>query len=319
MAPLRPAPPVPPGAASVRPDHRVELYSEESQLAASVATFLRPALAGGLAVVVATPGHRHMIREALAAHDADVDYAVSQGSLVLLDADDTLSRFLVDGSPDGWAFRESVGGLLTADPSRTGPVRVYGEMVTVLWEQGAVAAAMELEDLWNQLGAVEEFALLCGYPSALFSSDGSGPQLEEMCARHTAVTEHEGRERTAGWALPAALTSGAQARGQLRELLDGSALRTVLDEAQLLVTELVNNAVVHARSDVLVRVDEQPGALRVAVSDRGQGRWRRRPAPPDATSGRGLLLVEALADTWGTAIEGDTKTVWFELRPRSAA
>jgi anti-sigma regulatory factor (Ser/Thr protein kinase) len=319
MASLRPAPPASPGATAVRPDHRVELYSRDSDLVASVAAFLRPALADGVALVVATQEHRHMLREALGAYDSDVDGALCESRLVLLDADDTLSRFLVDGRPDATAFRESVGGLLAADPSRTGPVRVYGEMVTVLWEQGAVAAAMELEDLWNQVGTVEEFALLCGYPSTLFTSVGSGSQLEGMCARHTAVTQHNGHERTARWALPAALTSGAVARGQLRELLDGSGLCAVLDEAELLVTELINNAVVHARSDVLVHVEQHPDALRVAVSDRGRGRWRRRPAAPDATSGRGLLLVETLADTWGTAVEGETKTVWFELRAGTAA
>jgi anti-sigma regulatory factor (Ser/Thr protein kinase) len=86
---------------------------------------------------------------------------------------------------------------------------------------------------------------------------------------------------------------------------------------RLLVTELVTNAVKHAglradeRVDVLVRTCA--GVVSVRVTDRGTGPAALPAQPaPDHASGRGLLLVTAIADRWGLEVAGGT-TVWFEL------
>ena len=81
-----------------------------------------------------------------------------------LDADTTLSSLLVDGEPDRDRFRSVVGTLLSDLCSRhAGGVSVYGEMVGLLWSQGRVAAALRLEELWNELQRELPFSLLCGY------------------------------------------------------------------------------------------------------------------------------------------------------------
>ena len=87
---------------------------------------------------------------------------------------------------------------------------------------------------------------------------------------------------------------------------------------ELLTGELVSNAVVHGPADGLVhvRVSIGPGFVRVGVSDDGSGRPTVTHPEPTAPSGRGLALVEALAESWGTTARADGhpgKTVWFEL------
>lgn len=82
----------------------------------------------------------------------------------------------------------------------------------------------------------------------------------------------------------------------------------------LLTSELVTNAVVHARSDVEVTVSLGARAVRVEVADDGPGRPAVRRAGPDSPSGRGLTLVDAVADRWGVDHAAPGKSIWFEVR-----
>jgi anti-sigma regulatory factor (Ser/Thr protein kinase) len=86
------------------------------------------------------------------------------------------------------------------------------------------------------------------------------------------------------------------------------------DEVELLVSELVTNAVVHVGGTVLVTVTASDHELTVAVGDTSV----HTPAPEDAsvwdTNGRGLSIVESLADRWGVDPSGPGKSVWFSLR-----
>jgi CheY-like chemotaxis protein len=131
-----------------------------------------------------------------------------------------------------------------------------------------------------------------------------------------ASPERDGNEpwtRWVRWTFPPDLTSGRNARRQLRTLLDDWELEHLRDSAELLATELINNAVVHAESGVDVVVRERPAGLRVEVSDRGAGSPHRPETSLSDTHGRGLLLVESMSDAWGTAVNGSTKTIWFEV------
>jgi serine/threonine-protein kinase RsbW len=87
-----------------------------------------------------------------------------------------------------------------------------------------------------------------------------------------------------------------------------------LDDVQLLVTELVTNAVRHAGGWIDVRVVALPDCIRVEVVDSGPGFDPESVADPDldSTGGRGLFLVGQIADRWGVEREGRTR-VWFEI------
>jgi GAF domain-containing protein/anti-sigma regulatory factor (Ser/Thr protein kinase) len=113
--------------------------------------------------------------------------------------------------------------------------------------------------------------------------------------------------------LPAVPASASVARARLRSLLEERGLET--DVALLLLTELVGNTARHAGpGEITVRVVLAGTELRVEVAD-GSGRLPRMPAstPWEQESGRGLLLVEALADRWGSTPTQGGKAVWFEL------
>jgi anti-sigma regulatory factor (Ser/Thr protein kinase) len=86
-----------------------------------------------------------------------------------------------------------------------------------------------------------------------------------------------------------------------------------------LLTEVVTNAVLHAGTDVVVVLRCLPGrqGLRCEVGDTSPARLRRRHHSVEATTGRGLVLLEQLADAWGVEVRAGGKTVWFELRAGS--
>ncbi len=114
--------------------------------------------------------------------------------------------------------------------------------------------------------------------------------------------------------LPAHPRSAREARQFVAAQLENGYARHS-DTAQLLVSELVTNAILHARTRVCVRVVRRNGRVRVEVVDHSQTATRGRRYSSEATTGRGLGLVEALADEWGVDVDpsGGGKTVWFEV------
>ncbi|MFE6822639.1 ATP-binding protein [Streptomyces sp. NPDC057690] len=105
-----------------------------------------------------------------------------------------------------------------------------------------------------------------------------------------------------------------ETRRALRELLRGWGRPGRSETAELLTSELVTNALVHTDDDAVLTATVSPSGLRVEVRDSVAQRPRPRvPSADEATHGRGLVLVESLADTWGVRAQGGGKVVWFEL------
>jgi serine phosphatase RsbU (regulator of sigma subunit)/anti-sigma regulatory factor (Ser/Thr protein kinase) len=109
----------------------------------------------------------------------------------------------------------------------------------------------------------------------------------------------------------------ADARQQLRELLHDWASADQLDSAVLLVSEMVTNVLVHTDVDALLvaEVTGEPGKrrIRAEVTDGSDALPHRRHPGELASSGRGLVLVEMLADAWGVDPRGQGKSIWFEF------
>ena len=85
------------------------------------------------------------------------------------------------------------------------------------------------------------------------------------------------------------------------------------DDTELIVCELVANAVEHATSEVRVRLLRCGDTLRVEVHDDGEGDPEVQAPPPLSESGRGLRIVDSIADQWGVVLTaGGGKTVWTE-------
>jgi len=87
----------------------------------------------------------------------------------------------------------------------------------------------------------------------------------------------------------------------------------VIEDVLLLVSELVTNAVLHARTEVHVAASIEAGRILVSVGDDDPEHAPHRPERGElATSGRGLWLVERLATSWGVEVRATSKVVWFE-------
>lgn len=123
-------------------------------------------------------------------------------------------------------------------------------------------------------------------------------------------------DREARLALSAVPASAAAARQFVGEIVEKWGCHALADPARLLVSELVTNAVLHARSDVEVVVRLRRNGVRVSVADASSAAPVVRAYEDDAMTGRGLALVEQLATRWGVDAGTDGKAVWFELDER---
>ncbi len=85
------------------------------------------------------------------------------------------------------------------------------------------------------------------------------------------------------------------------------------------VSEIVTNAILHAQTPFTVSVSPDPRAIRVEVTDGSPSFPTKRTYDPTQPTGRGLAIVDAMADRWGVATEPSGKTVWFELERNGAA
>ncbi|WP_030338603.1 ATP-binding protein [Streptomyces sp. NRRL S-1022] len=131
------------------------------------------------------------------------------------------------------------------------------------------------------------------------------------------ITEHARRLRRR--LVRADLRAVPETRRALRELLRHWGKPGRSEIAELLTSELVTNALVHTDDDAVLTAVVEDGGLRVEVRDF----VARRPEPracgtDDDTHGRGLLLVQSLADAWGVRPHGVGKSVWFRLDAEAA-
>ena len=113
--------------------------------------------------------------------------------------------------------------------------------------------------------------------------------------------------------LDAAPESAPLARRALGRFLDGSCVADRAYDAQLAVSELVTNAVLHGRRPICMRVEVTDECVRVEVVDGSPISPSFSMLDPTALTGRGLMLISDAADRWGVEALEDGKAVWFEL------
>ncbi len=178
-----------------RPDHSVHFYESEALLANTVADFLASGLASGQRVVmIASEAHAPEIASRLVSKGIDIDGAQRSGQFLTMDAETTLSGFMMDGVPDEHLFDATVGALIQQQLQRAcgGGLRAYGEMVDLLWKRGERDAAIRLEEYWHRLAAQHPFALLCAYSMGNFYDEtGTGPSVDDVCRTHTYIAAPE--------------------------------------------------------------------------------------------------------------------------------
>lgn len=299
--------------------HRVRFYDRDDELVAELTGVVVEAMARAQPMLcVATPAHREALESLLTARGVDVRAACASGAYRPHDAADTLSLFMRGGHPDPQLFESSVGALLE-DASALGRPMVYGEMVALLWERGEHDAALELEELWNDLAGTRDFNLLCAYPTTALET-ASLAATNRVCATHTHVLAPGSYDTApAPPVVPGSLVMVAvpeavpAARRFVAATLPADLPSALRDDAELVVSELATNAVRHAGSAFRLSVQDLGSGVRVTVQDSGEAVPRERHPSPDEHGGRGVAIVSKLASRWGYDLLGDGKVVWAEL------
>lgn len=291
-------------------EHVVQFYDQEGDLARAVGNYLTAAVnAGQVGIVITTEPHRQAFEAEMARAGVDTTQVRRDGSVIWLDAADTLQRFVRDGKVDPQGFQEVVGSVLRAAAQTGREIRAYGEMVALLWDAGNVLGAIELEKLWNSLAAELSFSLFCAYHVHSMAGDEHADALREVCRLHTAVIDEASARFRAGPGAP--LAARRFVAGLLGRRPYGAQVNS--HDAELVISELATNAVMHACTPFSVAVRSDGSGVRISVQDWSSMQPVMRAENPLAMSGRGLRLISMIARSWGVEYGPDGKTVWAEL------
>lgn len=202
-------------------DHVIQLYTDDAFLTRAVGEFIGTGLQqGDGAVVIATPAHVDSLTAALRRR-IDVVSARERNQLVVLDAQGCLDHFMRAGHPDPDLFFTIVGAVLDrVRAAGFSPMRLFGEMVDLLWDQN-LPATLELEELWNQVLAARGVSLLCAYRIDNFDRQahrGVLPRLSRSHSHLVPVEDYARLERAVDRAYEEVFGPDSEA-GLLRQLL----------------------------------------------------------------------------------------------------
>ena len=172
--------------------HEAMFYSNDRQLLDHLSQFIGVALnAGNGAVVVATGAHRDSLMLSLQAGGVDIAAALEQGRYIAVDAAELLSTCMVNGMLEPNPFLQGFGQLIlqaaSAAKTEHPRVAVFGEGPDLLCKQGNIKAAIQDEELGNQLSQTYEVDILCGYSLSNVQGVEAVDVLQQICAEHSAV------------------------------------------------------------------------------------------------------------------------------------
>jgi len=175
-------------------EHFVQFYGTDAFLLDSLSGFIGAGLlAGDACIVIATPMHCEDLEKRLQTNGLDLLDAYTRDAYIVLDAAEVLTAFMVDGSPVPERFAEVVEGLIARAAQGGRHVRIFGEMVALLWAEGNRAAALKLEELWNHFHQkTAPFALFCAYPMHDFAGEIHRTGFIEILQQHARVLPTEG-------------------------------------------------------------------------------------------------------------------------------
>jgi PAS domain S-box-containing protein len=168
--------------------HAVQFFESDTELNDKLLSFFLDGLRHTeAAIIIATPKHRVTFEASLDAANLNVKSLKHSGQLILLDAEETLSSFMLNGLPDPVKFEKIIGSLFDKTSARFSEINAYGEMVGLLWDEGNTEGTIYLEQLWNDLSKTRKFKLLCGYGHHQFSAGKDADGFDRICAEHSHV------------------------------------------------------------------------------------------------------------------------------------
>lgn len=164
--------------ASPSGDHVVAYYDNDLSLVESLCDFLRAGTkAEDTCIVIA---RSNIITKLYREYGSTPGISLSNDRHLVFRAEAILDNFMVEGMPDRTKFLATIKELIDEADSKGKPVRAYGDMVALLWEEGNHAGAMELEKLWNEAVSLYNFSRYCAYPHTDFKDHEAHAQITAL-------------------------------------------------------------------------------------------------------------------------------------------
>lgn len=186
-------------------NHVARLYRTDAELAGVVARFVADGLARGEAVlVIATATHWAQFVARLATiPEVDLVAAIVSGQLRIIDADLALSAVMTNDMPEWHRVEEAASRIVEGSCKKFGGLRVFGEMVNLLWQRQNRAAAEQLEMHWNAIAYKYPITRMCAYRVNDGDTVSGNDLLRCVCKTHSSVIPpgEPAKKRVAGSGL----------------------------------------------------------------------------------------------------------------------
>jgi hypothetical protein len=166
--------------------HAMQLFDSDESLADAVAHFCAEGVLHNETTLAVVREERwYSIAQRLSARGVTIENALWRGLLTVRSAERMLKGIMRAGRPHLSLITTSMGPLISRLEAFGRPVRIYGEMVDMLASRGEHAAALELEELWNDVGLRKNHRVFCSYMAANFADSQTRDELRRICAAHT--------------------------------------------------------------------------------------------------------------------------------------
>jgi hypothetical protein len=175
-------------------DHVVQVYENEKVFLNTLEGFVGSGLlTGDTVIVICRRKNLDKLRIRLERQDMDINSLIAARKYLPLEAKEVLSTFMVNDWPDEKLFFQTLNNMFRKVTESRSRIRAFGEMVSVLWEEGKYAATVHLEHLWNKFCETQQLCLYCAYPKSGFTRDPA-ESMKHICDTHSKII--------AGWDHP---------------------------------------------------------------------------------------------------------------------
>lgn len=168
-------------------DHVIQIYEDDESFLDTLTDFVSDGFySNDCTVIIATQTHLDSLEKRLKKYPLNLGALIADDIYIPLEAEECLSRFMVNNWPDEDLFTNFISSLVLKAKAKGRKIRAFGEMVALLWQKGYTAATVKLEHLWNKLCSMEALCLFCAYPKIGFTQDAN-TSLMNICAAHSKV------------------------------------------------------------------------------------------------------------------------------------
>jgi len=177
-------------------DHVVQIYENDDIFIDALAGFIGGGInAGECVIVIATPNHLKSLNAQLSDYAININTLIDDDRYIPLDAETTLSKFMVDGWPDEQLFNETISSVIERGSCKGRRIRAFGEMVAILWGKGHNGATVQLEHLWTKFCETNRLSLFCAYPKTGFT-ENINESIKLICDCHSKMIDGKEKQLT---------------------------------------------------------------------------------------------------------------------------